>query len=299
MVPLLQKKWVNKTSCLTLYLVLGTFFQCSYAQIASQKDCPTAMRICDATQSYFFEVTANNIGLIDDAYGLSQIYCQASSFTPYWEYTPAWFVFTPQYSGEFGFLICPEVTTTNWDWALFENPVCTDLNNTAYHLACSTAIPIAIADGCQGIGFKNVFGGGANGMLAYINITAGNTYVLYTYARTFVSDPATILHRATLSFQGAVVTAHPDLFNIPGCTMSAEDFVKDNTKVFPNPFTNSLQIESETSFSIMQLYDVAGKQIISQNFTNTIDTTNLAQGLYLLHLITEDGEVVVKKVIKG
>ena len=142
------------------------------------------------------------------------------------------------------------------------------------------------------------FWGGANGLEAYVNITAGNTYVLYTYARTFVSDPATILHRATLSFQGAVVTAHPDLFNIPGCTMSAEDFVKDTTKVFPNPFTNSLQIESETSFITMTLYDVAGKQIISRNFTNTIDTTNLAQGLYLLHLITEDGEVLVKKVVK-
>ena len=162
MEPLLQKKWENKIRRLVLYLVLGAFFQYGNAQIASQKDCPTAMRICDATQSYFFEVTANNIGSIDDAYGLNQIYCQWSGFTPYWEYTPAWFVFTPQYSGEFGFLICPEVTTTNWDWALFENPVCTDLNNAAYQLRCSATIPVAVTEGCQGIGFKNGFflGGG-------------------------------------------------------------------------------------------------------------------------------------------
>ena len=157
MVPFLQKKWENKIRHLVLYIVLGAFFQYGNAQIASQKDCPTAMRICDATQSYFFEVTANNIGSIDDAYGLNQIYCQWSGFTPYLEYTPAWFVFTPQYSGEFGFLICPEVTSTNWDWALFENPVCTDLNNTAYQLRCSTTIPVAVTEGCQGIGFKNGF----------------------------------------------------------------------------------------------------------------------------------------------
>ena len=301
MVPFLQKKWENKIRHLVLYIVLGAFFQYGNAQIASQKDCPTALRICDATQSYFFEVTANNIGLIDDAYGLSQIYCQASSFTPYWEYTPAWFVFTPQYSGEFGFLICPEVTTTNWDWALFENPVCTDLNNASYHKQCNTSSPAAqpLVYGCTGSGFINGFGGGgADGLVPYINITAGNTYVLYTYARTFVSDPTTILHRATLSFQGAVVTAHPDLFNIPGCTMSSESFATITATVFPNPFTNSLQIDSGTTFKSMVLYDVLGKQILNLPFANSLNTTNLEQGLYLLHLITEDGEVLVKKVVK-
>jgi hypothetical protein len=48
----------------------------------------------------------------------------------------------------------------------------------------------------------------------------------------------------------------------------------------------------------MELYDVLGKQIFNQNFENQINTSNLAQGIYLLRLITEDGEVVVKKVVK-
>ena len=48
----------------------------------------------------------------------------------------------------------------------------------------------------------------------------------------------------------------------------------------------------------MVLYDVLGKQILNLPFNKTLTTTNLAQGLYLLHLITEDGEVLVKKVVR-
>ncbi len=72
----------------------------------------------------------------------------------------------------------------------------------------------------------------------------------------------------------------------------------ENISVYPNPFGNYLQIESKVLFAKMMLYDVAGKQILSQNFSKIIDTTNLEQGMYFLHLITEENEVVVKKVIK-
>jgi hypothetical protein len=140
-----------------------------------------------------------------------------------------------------------------------------------------------------------VLEGGSSGLLDYVNVTAGNTYVLYC---SVLQWQLTAPESATLSFQGNVVTSHLDLFSIPNCNLSAADFVKESTKVFPNPFTNSLQIESESSFVTMALYDVAGKQILSQNFMNTIDTSNLAKGLYLLYLTTDDNEVVVKKVVK-
>lgn len=223
------------------------------------------------------------------------IYCIAGNIYPTDEWHPAWFVFTAQYSGEFGFLICPDNPTTDWQWALFENPVCGNLSDTSRQLRCSATIPVAVTDGCQGIGFKNGFFWGANGLEAYVNITAGNTYVLYC---SILDWQLTTPQRATLTFQGAVVTTHPNVFNYPGCTMSAEDFETTTATVYPNPFNNSLQIESKTTFKTMELYDVLGKQIFNQNFENQLNTSNLAQGIYLLRLITEDGEVVVKKVMK-
>ena len=139
------------------------------------------------------------------------------------------------------------------------------------------------------------FGGGANGLQAYVNLTAGTTYILHAVCRNFPSNAPS---RATLSFQGQVVTDHPDVFNYAGCTMSTADFETINAMVYPNPFTNSIHIESTTAFKTMELYDVLGKQIISKSFENQLDTSKLAQGIYLLRLITQDGEVLVKKVVK-
>ena len=146
----------------------------------------------------------------------------------------------------------------------------------------------------QALVLKMVFGG-ANGLQAYVNITAGNTYVLYcSVLQWWLTAP----ERATLTFQGQVVTDHPDVFNYAGCTMSAEDFETTTATVYPNPFNNSLHIESTTAFKTMELYDVLGKQIINQPFVNQLNTLNLAQGMYFLRLITQDGEVLVKKVVK-
>jgi len=140
----------------------------SFAQFQSAKDCNVAYRICDATTSYYFEANTN-AGLVDDSYlydlggGVftQTIYCVAGNAYPTPEWHPAWFVFTAQYSGEFGFLICPDNPTTDWQWALFENPVCGDLSDTSRQLRCDTGSPAPVIDGCTGIGFKNGFFGGA------------------------------------------------------------------------------------------------------------------------------------------
>ena len=136
------------------------------AQFQSAKDCNAAYRICDAAASYYFEANTD-AGLVDDSYpvvvGMSiskNIYCIAGNIYPTDEWHPAWFVFTAQYSGEFGFLICPDNPTTDWQWALFENPVCGNLSDTSRQLRCDTGSPVPVIDGCTGIGFKNGFWGG-------------------------------------------------------------------------------------------------------------------------------------------
>ncbi|MQP23447.1 T9SS type A sorting domain-containing protein, partial [Flavobacterium sp. LMO8] len=265
------------------------------SQINTPEDCIDAFRICDATQNYYFEV--NGIGNIDDANGALGLYCLSQANIAQWENNSAWFIFTAQYTGEFGLLICPDITTEDWNWALFHNnPNCSDLANNTYWLRCDSGSPVSLVDGCIGMGFKNGFFWGANGLEAYVNITAGTTYILHAVCRnSFTGSPPS---RATLSFQGAVVTTHSDVFNYPGCVMSTTDFETTTATVFPNPFNNSLQIESNITFKTMELYDVLGKQIFNQNFENQLNTSYLAQGIYLLRLITEDGEVVVKKVVK-
>lgn len=165
MVQLFIKKYLNNLLKLgqLLALVFPVFI---WAQFPSAKDCNTAYRICDASQSYYF-ATDTNAGAVDDSYLVPVgslfeplIYCVSGYIYPTPEWHPAWFVFTPQYSGEFGFLFCPDDATVDWQWALFESPVCGNLSDVSHHMRCDAGSPLAVVQGCTGIGFKNGFWGG-------------------------------------------------------------------------------------------------------------------------------------------
>src|SRR5690606_14059707 len=76
------------------------------------------------------------------------------------ESSSAWFAFTPKYTGEFGFYILPEIEE-DWEFLLFgNNPDCTDLHNTDYHVACNTNNPGNSINAYTGIGPHPIMGGG-------------------------------------------------------------------------------------------------------------------------------------------
>jgi hypothetical protein len=266
--------------------------------INAPADCPIAYRICDVTQSYNFALIDD--GLIDDAHGSIEIPGLSKSSPTQFESKSAWIEFTPQYSGEFGFTICPE-TPENFDFILFQNPNCNNIEIGVYSLMTVASGGQTFSEpvhGCTGLGYEPYTGLSGETFADwqnYINIVAGNTYKIFVTTGYYLQ---TGTHRFTIRFTGAVVTSHPDLFNYPGCTMSTNAFVKDNTSIYPNPFSDVLQIESDTVFQKLELYDVLGKQIMNRDFINQIDTSSFAQGMYFLKLYTEDGEVVVKKVVR-
>lgn len=265
------------------------------------EDCPVAMRICDATQEYNFELVGD--GLIDDANGsLHLIVLPQTNFSQF-ESRISWVKFTPQYNGELAFVICPE-DLERLQWQLWKNYDCTVLNVSNSGLTnfdiSGTNITTWSSDmGCTGVGENyNPHNPGAqspNFFTDLVQLEAGAEYLLVLHTRSITQTGS---HKVTLKFTGPVVAAHPDVFNHPECTMSTPAFEGITATVFPNPFSNRLQIESNTIFKTMELYDVLGKQIFNQSFENQINTSNLAQGIYLLRLITEEGEVLVKKVVK-
>lgn len=127
------------------------------AQITAEADCPDAYTICDASQSYYFEV--NGPGAIDDAYGSLTLFCQSNTSFTMFESSSAWFAFTPKYSGQFGFYILPEIEE-DWEYILLgNNPDCTDLQNSDYHIACNTHNPGNSINAYTGIGAHPIMGG--------------------------------------------------------------------------------------------------------------------------------------------
>ena len=266
----------------------------SNSTIPAPGDCVSAYRICDATQTYNFELL--NAGVIDDANGMLGIPGLNKSTPTTFESKSCFIEFIPQYSGQFGLSICPE-THEDLSIILFQNPDCSALQTGNYSISTQANAPINPTDACTGFGLNPYSGVQANDYDPYVNVFAGNTYMIFVSVEWY-TQPGT--HKFTLSFQGAVVTAHPDLFDITNCNLATEEFVTndDIVTISPNPFATSFTINTLLTFEKLALYDVTGKLVHTQNYQNKVEIKNLSQGVYILHLIDNEGYKVVKKLVK-
>jgi PKD repeat protein len=65
-------------------------------------------------------------------------------------------------------------------------------------------------------------------------------------------------------------------------------------EIYPNPASNMVTIKSEEAIQSIQLFDAAGKSIITNTFTKgsllfNLNTTELANGLYMIRINTQSG----------
>jgi uncharacterized protein YjdB len=72
----------------------------------------------------------------------------------------------------------------------------------------------------------------------------------------------------------------------------------NNISIYPNPATSEINISSDNFIESIEFIDVFGKVIKSiLNSNNTIDVSNLSNGLYFLQVYTKEGSAI-KKFIK-
>ncbi|HMB99520.1 MAG TPA: T9SS type A sorting domain-containing protein [Flavobacteriaceae bacterium] len=82
--------------------------------------------------------------------------------------------------------------------------------------------------------------------------------------------------------------------------MSTNNYSLEKIKIFPNPVSSNYVNIATTQDLDVILYNVLGKQILTEKVTssqNTIDLSNFNKGIYLVKLISENGQVI-KKLIK-
>ena len=91
--------------------------------------------------------------------------------------------------------------------------------------------------------------------------------------------------------------------SVPTYLLNTEDFISQKFSIYPNPATNVVNITNSENMLVNQvvIYDVLGKQLSTQSFTNEaeiqLNVENLASGTYMLHLQTNQG-LAVKKLVK-
>lgn len=78
---------------------------------------------------------------------------------------------------------------------------------------------------------------------------------------------------------------------------SLESIIK--ISLYPNPASSAIYIESKTQINKIQIIGLTGLKVIErkQNMTE-IDISKLSEGIYMLHIFTDLGDVVKKLIVK-
>lgn len=72
-------------------------------------------------------------------------------------------------------------------------------------------------------------------------------------------------------------------------------------KIYPNPVSNTLHIESEQYFeagTVIEITNTLGQTVLKLNYTNEIDVSSLSEGYYHLKIINPDKQQFHSKFIK-
>ena len=89
-----------------------------------------------------------------------------------------------------------------------------------------------------------------------------------------------------------------DDVNVTG-TLGTTEFENNlNLTASPNPTKDFIYITTPESIEKIDVYDILGKIVKTNNKNNNVDLTELSKGLYILKIATSDGIVTTKKVVK-
>lgn len=80
-------------------------------------------------------------------------------------------------------------------------------------------------------------------------------------------------------------------------SLSVTDFDITNFKIFPNPTSRWLQVETTENIKSLEVYTITGSQLRHIKSSNTINVSELNQGVYFIKINSEKGSVT-KRFIK-
>jgi len=79
---------------------------------------------------------------------------------------------------------------------------------------------------------------------------------------------------------------------------TSENESLSDIKLFPNPVTDILHIQSEFNIEMVTIRDIVGKEVYTTYDVNFIDLSELHFGIYVSKIKLKNGAEVVRKIIK-
>jgi hypothetical protein len=134
---------------------------------------------------------------------------------------------------------------------------------------------------------------------SYINSVKGkvnsNTLQSYSY-----EDNIGLNIRASFVYYRLKQVDLDGTFDFSDIKHSSLDNTSDvKIQAYPNPFTETIQLNVSDEFLSISIYDVNGQKVIHQNYTpgDKIDLRALSNGTYLIKVVNEIGEEIHSQLI--
>jgi hypothetical protein len=224
-------------------------------------------------------------------------------------------VFIAKYTSASAYVFAKKIGSSNSDQG---NDICLDAANNIL----ITGIHTGLCDFDPSATVANVStGGGVNAFIAaydnngnyifafsygdiggaYGNSILSNGTAIYTtgyYKGTISCDPTVLTNTisSTLSTHDILINKYNASFltNIAQLN-AANDF---SILTYPNPTSAMLHVKTTLELESYQIVNVLGQTVKADKFTNTIDTKELATGVYFLNLSANNGTLKTIKFVK-
>lgn len=107
-------------------------------------------------------------------------------------------------------------------------------------------------------------------------------------------------NKGYVAFTSSLIDIQGDVFfaSFNNPILGIEDRIKRDVVLHPNPTTGILNIESETTITQIEVYDLLGQLVVSNSNQNIIDISSVSQGIYFVKIKDENGNVGTQKVVK-
>jgi hypothetical protein len=156
--------------------------------------------------------------------------------------------------------------------------------------------------------YANVNSLGSGGPYTLSNNINSNTSTVSTtgnlYAGAFANNSNVVLTLTSQADAGCVLTSAPITLDCSTVDIK-EHSALSLTELFPNPATQFVTISNEviTGNVNLQVFDVAGKRILQQNWTvsgsnHKIDITQLPKGVYSFLISNNENQIIRKLVVQ-
>src|SRR6478672_10020002 len=197
-------------------------------------------------------------------------------------------------AAEITFCNANNVVEPIWSWSpsiapcgldLYQNPIIPEWNNSLLLAVLKDKRLIQLklsADGSQ--------------------ITQQNMYLINTYGRLrdvlVIPDGRIFICTSNRDYAGTPIATDDRIIELTPNTLSLANHEESTTTLYPVPSDNVLYIASDFNPASISIHNAEGKEVYSAAYSDKVDVSGLAGGIYLVQLLDANKRVVdTKKIV--